>query len=258
MKNSVPHHASHIASTQKPHVARGYHTGQHRTRWLTQKVQICNKDPNLSAGGKKSTKKGIFLIRLFCLDLEIYHRCCSWTNLWYWKGHILIPWESQMLRASELLVFNQLLVFKQELGWLRGRGFLSRSSHYYFIFWDTPMTSWWGEVLLPSTYPAPSPPPAWLAVLAWPTELPEPWGTEPNMRKWLRVPAPREAAARRGRGWGPAWWLFKEAKSLKFCFSSCQVCCFSTSQIPSLCSHITFFSFLCVHRVHNGTCVLGG
>ena len=54
MKNSVPHHASHIARTQKPHVAHGYHTGM---RWLTQKVQICDKDPNLSAGGKIKYKE---------------------------------------------------------------------------------------------------------------------------------------------------------------------------------------------------------
>lgn len=67
------------------------------------------------------------------------------------------------------------------------------------------------------------------------------------MRKRLRVLAPREAVASRGSGWGPAWWLFKEARSLKFCFSSCQVCCFSTLQAPSLCSHITFsLHYMCI------------
>ena len=57
MKNSVPHHTSHIASTQKPQVAQRYHTGQHRTRWLTQKVQICDKDRNLSAERRKKKYK---------------------------------------------------------------------------------------------------------------------------------------------------------------------------------------------------------
>lgn len=49
----------------------------------------------------------------------------------------------------------------------------------------------------------------------------------PNMLKWLSVPAPKEAE-------GEEWFLpdgfSKGAETLKFCFSSCQVCCLSPVQ----------------------------
>ena len=105
------------------------------------------------------------------------------------------------------------------------------------------MTSWWGEVLLPSTYPAPSPPPAWLAVLALPTELPKPWGTEPNMRKWLHVPAPREAAAL-GEWVGSCLMAFQRSQIFEVLFQHLPGMLFQhfTDSLTVFPDHIFFFT----------------
>lgn len=46
---------------------------------------------------------------------------------------------------------------------------------------------------------SPHSPPAWLAVMTWLLKL-QPWGTQPNLRKWFLALAPREAVASRGMG----------------------------------------------------------
>jgi len=55
----------------------------------------------------------------------------------------------------------------------------------------------------------------------------------PNMLKWLSVPAPKEA---KGEEWFLPDGFSKGAETLKFCFSSCQVCCLSPccTSAPSL------------------------
>lgn len=68
------------------------------------------------------------------------------------------------------------------------------------LFSEQSMAKMLGEVLLPF-HPSASPhsPPARLAVLTQLLKL-QPWGTKPNIRKWLRALAPREAVASRGMG----------------------------------------------------------
>lgn len=93
-------------------------------------------------------------------------------------------------RASVLLVPNQ-----SGADHLTGRAFKALA----LCSLSSPWLDAGGGLASLSPSASPHSPPALLAVLTWLLKL-QPWGRKPNMRKWFRALAPREAVASRGMG----------------------------------------------------------